>query len=68
MAYIPKGIEFYDFATGKPMLLVDDDALRWGGWLLYLHPDGQWVTHRKATEDDRARIKAAQLGSGSAAG
>jgi hypothetical protein len=54
-AYEPKGVRFFDGASRREMLLVDDGE-RYGGWLCYRHPDGQWVTLRKATDDDRARI------------
>ena len=42
--------EFYDQASERQMLLKKwhDDNL----WLFYKHPDGQWVSLRKATDDD----------------
>ena len=28
------------------------------GWIVFKHPDGQWVTERKATEDEILKITA----------
>lgn len=58
-AYEPSGVEFFDQASGRRMMLVDDaeprESLR--GWLLYWH-DGynNWVTLRKATDADLLRL------------
>ena len=60
MPYEPKGTRFFDAATNRQMLFVQDKDHSFDGWLCYRHPDGQWVTLRKATDDDIARIKAAQ--------
>lgn len=54
-AYEPDGVRFYDAASGRNMVLVADGAPM-GGWLHYRHPNGQWVSLRKATDDDRARL------------
>jgi len=56
--YEPKGCRFYDAASGREMMLVDEDEPRKSirGWILYRHPDGQWVTLRVATPEDRERI------------
>lgn len=48
--YQPDGIDFYDAASGRLLKLVT--AGPWRGWLAYLHPDGQWVSLRKATLED----------------
>lgn len=58
--YEPKGTRFYDIPSGREMVLISDDepAAHVRGWLCYRHPDGQWVTFRKATDDDRRRIAA----------
>lgn len=56
----PRGLRFYERSSGKVMKLVDDPASDWNGWLLYRHPDGQWVTLRKATDEDRTRLLAAE--------
>lgn len=59
--YQPSGIRFYDNASKREMMLVYPDepqeSLR--GWILFRHPDGQWVTLRKATDADRKAINAA---------
>lgn len=60
-AYEPKGLRFYDLGRRCEMILVHEGE-RYAGWLCYRHPDGQWMTLRKATEDDRARIAATQPG------
>jgi hypothetical protein len=56
----PVGIEFYDQATSRYMKYVYPDSKHYtAGWILYKHPDGQWVTLRKATDDDIRRISCA---------
>jgi hypothetical protein len=32
---------------------------QWGDelWIFFKHPDGQWVSMRKATEDDIAKVR-----------
>jgi hypothetical protein len=53
----PIGIEFYDAQSQRQMKYVYPDSKHHtAGWLLYRHPDGQWVTLRKATEIDVACI------------
>jgi len=52
--YEPKGLRFMDANIGE-MLLIDEGE-DCGGWLCYRHPDGQWVTLRRATEADKAVI------------
>lgn len=56
----PEGFRFWDNANQREMLLVDNDGSAYHGWLCYLGADGQWVTLRKATEDDLARIEEAK--------
>jgi hypothetical protein len=58
-AYTPPGFEFYDAASDRTMLLVDDGP--WAGWIVYRHPDGQWVSLRVATAADIDRIFTALL-------
>lgn len=43
-------------------LIVSDDSNVCPGWLCYRHPDGQWVTIRKATAADRAAAKTCPTG------
>ena len=51
----PAGLEFYDARSERWMKYVYPDTPHWtAGWILYKHPDGQWVTLRKATDDDIA--------------
>jgi Spy/CpxP family protein refolding chaperone len=59
--YDPDGIEFFDKASGKHLKLVTEKDYCYEGWLVYKHTDGQWVTLRKATDEDKAKIKKAQL-------
>lgn len=44
-----KEILFYSATLGKEMMLKN-----WEGepWFFYKHPDGQWVSYRKASERD----------------
>jgi hypothetical protein len=47
-------------AQGKEMMFVHADTKHeLAGWILYRHPDGQWVTLRKATSADIAEMSAA---------
>ena len=57
--YDPKGLQFV--SNGREMMYCYPDCERESlrGWLLYKHPDGQWVTLRKATDTDMATINAA---------
>lgn len=51
----PKGIQFQDRNYGKLMLVDMPD--HWAhGWICYEHPDGGWVTLRKATEADKEAV------------
>ncbi len=44
-------------ANGKEMMYCyPDSGHEMAGWILYRHPDGQWVTLRKATDSDVAAI------------
>jgi hypothetical protein len=52
MSALP-GVIFYDATEGRTMKYVDPESKhRAAGWLLYKHPDGQWVTLRKADSAD----------------
>lgn len=52
----PPGLQFYDERTSRYMKYVYPDAQgapeHVRGWILYRHPDGQWVTYRKANDKD----------------
>ena len=54
------GLTFFDQVSGRDMRYVYPDTPHWAaGWLLYRHPEGQWVTLRRATEEDVARLSSA---------
>lgn len=66
--YEPRGTKFLGtmlsgdrgWLRNEVMLVTEDEsrpALR--GWILYRHPDGQWVSLRKATDPDFAALDAA---------
>jgi hypothetical protein len=47
-------------ANGKEMMYCYPDSQHeLAGWILYRHPDGQWVTLRKATDEDTRRMSQA---------
>ena len=54
----PDGIQFYDQADGKDKILVESGPFN--GWICYKHPDGQWVTERKATDQDKLLLRQAK--------
>ena len=58
--YEPPGLRFFDARSRREMLLVTEGSFE--GWICYRHPDGQWVSLRKATDDDRERIRTARCG------
>jgi hypothetical protein len=53
----PKGYKFYSGTRKQDMMLVFEGP--WKDWLVYKHPDGQWVSLRKATERDLSEISRA---------
>lgn len=46
----PKGYKFFDQRRHVEMMLIYEGD--WDNWIAYKHPDGQWVTLRKATDKD----------------
>ncbi len=54
--YEPKGRRFFDTASNREMILVAEGE-KFAGWLCYRHPDGQWVSLRKATQDDLVKLE-----------
>lgn len=52
--YEPKGTRFYSQTLKKQMMLISEGPA--AGWLAYKHPDGQWVSYRKATQADHAEL------------
>lgn len=53
-SYEPKGIKFYDKGSSREMMFVYEGE--WADWIFYKHPDGQWVSLRKATDEDQLAI------------
>ena len=51
---ITAGVWFWDMASGQEMLYAK--AGPFAGWILYRHPDGQFVTLRRATDDDERKL------------
>lgn len=59
-AELISGISFYSQALGKQMrYLYPDCGHHWAGWILFKHTDGQWVSLRKATDQDIAELSSA---------
>lgn len=56
----PPGFEFYDTRSGRHCVYVDQEFMSLKGWLFYEHPDGHWVSLRKATAEDRRKIDEAR--------
>lgn len=54
--YEPRGVRFFDRRSGREMILVQEPGSDFDGWLCYRHPDGQWVSLREATADDRRAL------------
>lgn len=61
--YNPKGYLFFDETSGRQIKLVAEDEPRESirGWLLTKHPDGQWVSLRKATAADLDAVREAMV-------
>lgn len=54
------GLQFYDAASGRTLKYIyPKTGHSTAGWLLYKHPDGHWVTFRKATDADIAALNRA---------
>lgn len=56
----PKGIKFFSQYHQKEMILVTETGC-WEHWLVYKHPDGQWVSLHKAGENE---VNAIAVGKG----
>lgn len=53
------GISFFDAATNRKMRYIYPDAGHWtAGWIVAQNPSGEWMTWRKATQDDIATLNA----------
>lgn len=48
------GQEYYDKASNRIITIMEH---RGENWLCYKHPDGQWVTLRKPTEEDIEKLE-----------
>lgn len=46
---------FYDQCSQREMKLMMSGPYE--GWLVYRHPDGQWVTLREATFEEKMRLR-----------
>lgn len=53
----PTGIEFYDIASKRQMILCTESAIGWKDWLFFKHPGGDWVSLRLATDSDCRKIE-----------
>lgn len=54
------GVGFYDIHSGRAMRYIYPDAGHWlAGWIVARNPSGDWMTLRKATDDDIAVINKA---------
>jgi hypothetical protein len=54
------GFSFYDNKSKRSMRYVyANQQTKYAGWILYQHPDGNWVTLRKATVADVSAISEA---------
>lgn len=53
-SYEPKGIKFFDAATDREMILVSEGPYK--DWLCYKAKNGNWVTLRIATDEDKKAI------------
>lgn len=54
MSFEPIGIKFQDDLS-REYLVVTEGSFK--DWLCYKHPDGQWVTLRKLTQDEVLEYK-----------
>lgn len=53
------GASFFDAASKRVMRYIYPDAKHWlAGWIVVQNASGQWMTLRKATEQDLAVITA----------
>jgi len=52
------GMEFFDVASETEMkYFYPENDHPFAGWIAYKHPDGQWVSLRKASDQDLVRLK-----------
>ena len=54
------GISFFDDASQRCMRYIYPDAGHWcAGWIIVQNPSGEWITLRKATDEDIAALNSA---------
>ncbi len=54
------GVGFYDIHNGRAMRYIYPDADHWtAGWIVVQNPSGDWMTLRKATDEDISVINKA---------
>ena len=49
----PTGVEFYDNDSKREMMWIYNEDEPWADWIFYKHPDGQWVSLRKISEQEK---------------
>lgn len=56
------GVSFFDGKSQRKMRYIYPDAGHWtAGWIVVENASGEWMTLRKATEEDIASINTAAL-------
>lgn len=54
------GVSFFDAATERVMRYIYPNAKHWmAGWIITRNPSGEWMTWRRATDDDIKAINKA---------
>jgi hypothetical protein len=51
--YEPQGIRMFSCGANCEVMYCTDPTSCFKDWVLYKHPDGQWVSLRKATDVDK---------------
>lgn len=59
--YEPVGIKFFSNSRKQECMFCTEAGHSFYQWILYKHPDGQWVSLRKATQSDSNEIAGALL-------
>lgn len=54
---LPNGFVFLQIENGKPVYAACMDGGRFHGWLMWKHPDGQWVSKRKLEEWELMQVE-----------
>ena len=54
------GLSFHDARSGRDRRYIYPDTNHWtAGWIVYKTQGGDWVTYRKATQDDIVSLNGA---------